>query len=72
MPVLSFVHADLDPEDLGALFDQADIHVRTGHHCAPWIHRHLGTEATGTVRISPGAGINADDIRRVRAALGAP
>lgn len=72
VPLFSFVHEQLDPADLGAMFDQHDIHVRTGHHCAPWIHRHLGTEAAGTVRISPGTSVSADDIRRVRATLGAP
>lgn len=68
-PVLSFVHADLDPSEIGALFDAHDIHVRTGHHCAPWLHRHLGTAASGTVRISPGPEVSADDIRSVAAIL---
>jgi len=68
-PVLSFVHRELEPADVGAVLDQHDIHVRTGHHCAPWLHRHLGTEAAGTVRISPGADVSAADILRVPAAL---
>jgi selenocysteine lyase/cysteine desulfurase len=69
IPVLSFVHADLDAADVGAILDALDIHVRTGHHCAPWLHRHLGTTAAGTVRVSPGPFVTADDIRRVSAAL---
>ena len=68
-PVLSFVHRDLEPADVGAVLDQHDIHVRTGHHCAPWLHRHLGTAAAGTVRVSPGADVSAADILRVPAAL---
>jgi selenocysteine lyase/cysteine desulfurase len=68
-PVLSFTCAGFDPAELGAMFDAADIHVRTGHHCAPWLHRHLGTEASGTVRISPGAEISAADIRSAAAVL---
>lgn len=69
VPVLSFVHADLDPADVGAIFDAHDIHVRTGHHCAPWIHAYLGTEQAGTVRLSPGGELSAADILRVSAAL---
>ncbi len=68
-PVLSFVRPDLDPADIGAILDQHDIHVRTGHHCAPLLHPLLGTAAGGTVRVSPGGEISADDIRRVSAAL---
>lgn len=68
-PVLSFVRQDLDPAEIGAILDQADIHVRTGHHCAPWLHEHLGTDASGTVRVSPGADVTATDILAVSAAL---
>ena len=68
-PVLSFVRRDLDPAEIGAVLDAADIHVRTGHHCAPWLHAHLGTEAAGTVRVSPGPDVSAADIRSVSAAL---
>lgn len=69
IPVLSFVHPQLEPAEVGAVLDQHDVHVRTGHHCAPWLHQHLGTEHAGTVRISPGPDVTADDIRRVSAAL---
>lgn len=31
------------------------IVVRGGLHCAPRIHRHLGTQASGTLRVSPSA-----------------
>ncbi|MCR9246773.1 MAG: aminotransferase class V-fold PLP-dependent enzyme [bacterium] len=68
-PVTSFVHDDLDPAELGAMFAAADIHVRTGFHCAPWIHGHLGTAAAGTVRISPGPAVSADDIAAAAAVV---
>ncbi|GAB4157340.1 MAG: aminotransferase class V-fold PLP-dependent enzyme [Planctomycetota bacterium] len=64
VPVLSFVRDDLDPAEIGALCDAAGVHVRSGFHCAPWIHEYLGTRATGTVRISPGPDLSAADIRR--------
>lgn len=69
LPILSFVRSDLDPAEVGAVLDARDIHVRTGHHCAPWLHQHLGTAPAGTVRISPGHDLSADDIRAVSAAL---
>jgi len=68
-PVCSFVHDDLDPAEVGSMFAAADIHVRTGFHCAPWVHRHLGTEAAGTVRVSPGPLLSADDIAAAAAVV---
>ncbi len=68
-PVLSFVHADLDPAEIGAMLASADIHVRTGFHCAPWLHRHLGTDLAGTVRVSPGPDLTAAEIAAVVAVL---
>ncbi len=65
VPVASFTHAHFDPSELGALLAGASVHVRTGHHCAPWIHASLGTEATGTVRVSTGATTTRDEIARV-------
>jgi len=69
-PVLSFVHADFDPAEIGAMLAAADIHVRTGFHCAPWLHRHLGTELAGTVRVSPGPDLSPAEIAAVAAAIG--
>lgn len=44
-----------DPATLGYLFDSVyDISVRVGLHCAPDVHRTIGTYPTGTVRVSPG------------------
>ena len=73
VPVVSWVHARYDPAELGAMLAAANVHARAGHHCAPWLHRHLGTEAAGTVRFSPGASTTAADVRAVldwAAALG--
>jgi selenocysteine lyase/cysteine desulfurase len=68
-PVLSFVQADMDPAEIGALFDAADVHVRTGFHCAPWIHAHLGTADSGTVRVSTGSSTTAAEVRAAAAVL---
>jgi cysteine desulfurase family protein len=44
-----------DPATLGFLFDQDyDISVRVGLHCAPDVHRTIGSYPSGTVRVSPG------------------
>jgi selenocysteine lyase/cysteine desulfurase len=69
-PVFGLVPTDMDTAELGSLLDQHDVHVRTGFHCAPWIHAFLGTGATGTVRMSPGPGLTAADTRAVLASLG--
>ena len=53
---LSFRSAALPAAELGGILDQAfDIAIRPGLHCAPYIHRALGTHPEGTVRVSPGA-----------------
>jgi cysteine desulfurase family protein len=45
----------LTPQDLAAILDTSfDIAVRPGLHCAPYIHRRLGTCPDGTLRLSPG------------------
>ena len=45
----------LHPLDLGLALDSAlQIAVRPGLHCAPYIHKALGTFPDGTLRLSPG------------------
>jgi cysteine desulfurase/selenocysteine lyase len=45
----------LKPGEVGAILDNTfNIAVRPGMHCAPDIHRELGTFPEGLVRISPG------------------
>ncbi len=69
VPVLSFVHEAYDPAELGALLDSAGVHVRTGFHCAPWVHAHLGTTQSGTVRMSPGPGTTSEGVAQALAAF---
>jgi cysteine desulfurase family protein len=67
---LSFRSEALPAAELGGILDQAfDIAVRPGLHCAPYIHRSLGTFPEGTVRVSPGAFNTTDDIRHLIWAL---
>jgi cysteine desulfurase family protein len=68
---LSFRCPKLPPEELGAILDQGfDIAVRPGLHCAPYIHRALGTFPEGTVRVSVGPFNTVEDIDALGKALG--
>ena len=54
-PVISFNLENSTPGEVGTILDQAfDIKVRTGLHCAPAVHRTIGTFPLGTIRVSPG------------------
>jgi cysteine desulfurase/selenocysteine lyase len=69
VPVLSVVRDGFDPAELGAMLASAGIQARSGHHCAPWLHDHLGTPH-GTLRFSPGPSQPGDWLDRVLAAIG--
>jgi cysteine desulfurase / selenocysteine lyase len=44
-----------EPSDLASILDDSfEIAVRPGLHCSPYMHQHLGTFPSGTLRISPG------------------
>jgi len=67
---LSFRHAALPAPEIGAVLDQAfDIAVRAGLHCAPYVHRSIGSEPDGLVRVSPGPFSTEADIDRLANAL---
>ena len=58
-------------DDVGTIFDEEfDLAVRTGYHCAPWIHEYLGDiQMKGTVRISLGQFNTREDIDKLIEAL---
>jgi selenocysteine lyase/cysteine desulfurase len=67
---LSFRAEALAAPELGGILDQAfDIAIRPGLHCAPYIHRALGTFPDGTVRVSPGPFNTEGDIDHLVGAL---
>jgi cysteine desulfurase / selenocysteine lyase len=69
VPVLTTNVAGVDPQDVGAILDgDFGIAVRVGVHCAPLVHRDLGTAERGAVRFSLGA-FNTE--RDIDAAIGA-
>lgn len=57
--------------DVGIILaEDFNICVRTGYHCAPYVHDFIqSTECGGTVRISIGAFTSKDDVDRITDAL---
>jgi cysteine desulfurase family protein len=67
---LSFRSEAYSAGDLGGILDyDFDVAVRPGLHCAPYIHRSLGTFPDGTVRVSPGPFSTEEDINHLARAL---
>lgn len=60
--VVSFNIDGVDASVVGEELNEAGIAVRTGYHCAALIHKVIGTEYLGTVRISPGCFNTSSDI----------
>lgn len=52
--LLSFNVSGVGSQEAAMLLDGENIAVRGGLHCAPGVHRFLGTLSTGAVRVSPG------------------
>jgi cysteine desulfurase / selenocysteine lyase len=67
---LSFSSEVLPATELGGILDQAfEVAVRPGLHCAPYIHRALGTFPEGAVRVSPGPFSTEADVDHLASAL---
>ena len=69
--ILSISIEGYDPHEVATVLDASHrIQVRSGIHCAPLMHRRLGTlEHGGTIRLSPGAFTTAADIEATVAAI---
>ena len=58
VPVLGFNVRGMQSEEVGEVLAKRNIAVRCGFHCAPPVHRKMGTDGEtpgGAVRVSPGA-----------------
>jgi len=67
---LSLRSETLPAAEIGGILDQAfGIAIRPGLHCAPYIHRSLGTFPEGAIRVSPGPFSTVDDIDQLLYAL---
>lgn len=69
--VVSFTIDEYLSEDVGIILDEDfDIAVRTGYHCAPYIHKYLKDEKNlGTVRVGVGQYTTKEDINKLVNAL---
>lgn len=62
----------MNSEDVGQILDEDfDIAVRTGYHCAPFIHKYLRDESSlGTIRVGIGRYNTEEELNKLIAALG--
>lgn len=69
--IVSFVVQGFSSEDIGTILDEDfDIAVRTGYHCAPFIHKYLRDIGNqGTVRVGLGQFSTMNDIDKLIAGL---
>ena len=52
-PIVTLNLGDADAAEVSdILWEEYEICVRAGAHCAPLMHRHFGTEQQGAVRFS--------------------
>ena len=65
--IISFVINGYKSDDVGMILDEDyDIAVRTGYHCAPYIHKYLDDkEYLGTVRIGVSQFNSKEDVKHL-------
>ncbi|MBR4039949.1 MAG: aminotransferase class V-fold PLP-dependent enzyme [Clostridia bacterium] len=68
-PLVSFNAEGTGSQEIAALLDRQNIAVRGGLHCAPGVHRFLGTLTQGAVRVSPGMYSTREEMLHLIAAL---
>jgi len=59
--VVSFIHKQAHPHDIGTILDKCGVSVRAGHHCTQPLMKRLGISAT--VRASLAMYNNESDIK---------
>ena len=67
--LVSFNIAGRASQEVASLLDGEGIAVRGGLHCAPGVHRFLGTLETGAVRVSPGLFNTKEDVAALASAV---
>jgi cysteine desulfurase/selenocysteine lyase len=71
-PIVTLTAAGIDPAALAARLDREHgVLARPGLHCAPEVHRLLGTERTGALRLSLGWASTGQDVERAVAGVAA-
>ena len=68
--ILSLTLKSYTPEEVADILSgEYDIAVRSGYHCAPYVHDIYGTQEAGTVRISTGRHTTTEEIKQLADAL---
>lgn len=67
--IVTFNISDVDSQQIASYLDQRNIAVRGGIHCAPLIHKRLGTDSQGAVRASFGVDNNEKDALMLLSAI---
>lgn len=65
--IVSFVHEDIHPHDIGTILDSVGVAVRTGHHCCQPLMRRM--KVPGTVRASFAIYNTVEDVNALVAGL---
>lgn len=65
--IVSFTVEGMNSEDVGMILDEDfDIAIRTGYHCAPYIHEYLGdVSSLGTIRVGISQFNSKEDVNRL-------
>jgi selenocysteine lyase/cysteine desulfurase len=72
VPIVTITARSLDPSTMALRLDREHgVLVRAGLHCAPGVHRLLGTTATGALRFSLGMSNTEADVRHALRAVAA-
>ena len=69
VPIVSFNIANFPSQTVSAALSDKGFALRGGLHCAALAHRSLGTTEQGTVRFSPGAFNNKEQVDRLITAV---
>lgn len=67
--IVSCIMDGISSDSAARIFEQQDISVRTGLHCAPLAHKFLGTYPTGTIRFSVSYFTTEEDFQKLQDAL---
>lgn len=70
LPIASMRLGELSPADLAAILDaEFGIETRAGLHCAALVHRSLGSQGEGTLRVSAGRATRDEEIDALLSAV---
>lgn len=67
--IVSCIMDDISSDSAARIFEQQEISVRTGLHCAPLAHQFLGTYPAGTIRFSVSYFTTEKDFQELQKAL---